>query len=324
MTEKHEDSIIALHKGEKEIVIISEGPRERLVSFLSFYLQLNGREFVLVVFVTNHRSLPRELVNIYEPYELPQRSSVGTKIPIVFNPKLTRSFIELRPIPDPEAITLTRMLASLGSTSTKVFKVLSVAEGFGGYQFNLMTLDQGVEEERWQLVRSDLPRHEPAGAANSVCVRKCIYYQAYLHVLGVYRGRVTVGINSQLQSSTVMFCMESPTSWSKETILTGKFEEDLGYYVQIYLRGFTSCGENIIFTMHEVSMERGGLENRLFPGALAHVVYHNTRTGTFVREAIEAVHFPPTETTGSDTTTVVWNYTESKVWLKKKLEREIV
>ena len=24
-------------------------------------------------------SLPRELVNIYEPYELPQRSSVGTK-----------------------------------------------------------------------------------------------------------------------------------------------------------------------------------------------------------------------------------------------------
>ncbi|KAL0707254.1 hypothetical protein Bca4012_073680 [Brassica carinata] len=68
-----------LHKGEKEIVIISEGPRERLVSFLSFYLQLNGREFVLVVFVTNHQSLPRELVNIYEPYELPQRSSVGTK-----------------------------------------------------------------------------------------------------------------------------------------------------------------------------------------------------------------------------------------------------
>lgn len=68
----------------------------------------------------------------------------------------------------------------MGSTSTTVFKVLSVAEGFGGYKFNLLTLGQGVEEERWQPVRSDLPRHTPARDAKSVCMGNSIYYQAYL------------------------------------------------------------------------------------------------------------------------------------------------
>ncbi|KAG2271459.1 hypothetical protein Bca52824_066014, partial [Brassica carinata] len=169
-----------LHKGEKEIVIISEGPRERLVSFLSFYLQLNGREFVLVVFVTNHR--------------------------------------------------------------------------FGGYKFNLLTLGQGVEEERWQPVRSDLPRHTihqqetPRAyllddSREAVLVKVDIQvgfssiiklpqeltvdltmsmgkpsgslFSWHSTVIGVYRGRVTVGVNSQLQSPTVLFSMESPTSWSK-------------------------------------------------------------------------------------------------------------
>lgn len=135
-------------------------------------------------------------------------------------------------------------------------------------------------------------------------------------VIGVYRGRVTVGVNSQLQSPTVLFSMESPTSWSKVTILTDKFEEDLDFYVQTYLRGFTSCGENIIFTMHQVLMDGGGFEDRLFGRALAHVVYYNARTGNFDRESIEAVNFPPSESSGLDTT--VWNYTESKVLFNKE------
>lgn len=53
-----------------------------------------------------------------------------------------------------------------------------------------------------------------------------------------------------------------------------------------------------------------------FGRALAHVVYYNARTGNFDRESIEAVNFPPSESSGLDTT--VWNYTVSKVLFNKE------